>query len=338
MAEYHLLTIWRIEAPLEDVYATIEDSLRWPDWWPSVRKVEQLAGGDATGVDSVRRYAWQGKLPYRVVFDVRATRIEQLVAIEGVATGDLAGTGRWTFSSQGKLSVVRYEWHVHSKRWWMNLVAPVARTIFTRNHAQIMEQGGKALARRLKAPLMGQENTDLMALAVTPGAVRGQLRQRGRIDPTLALLAGFGAGVIATAAQLVLWRVAAMPVLETLLRDARLTAAMVLGSSVLPPPSTAQWDILLVATLVHFALSFVYALFPTHFAGRLRAAPALLAGALYGLGIYVVNMYGFTVLFPWFAAARDWVTLLTHLIFGVTLVAGCRLFAAGRTTTGVEAR
>ena len=29
MAEYHLLTIWRIEAPLEEVY--------WPDWWPTGR-------------------------------------------------------------------------------------------------------------------------------------------------------------------------------------------------------------------------------------------------------------------------------------------------------------
>ena len=33
MAEYHLLTIWRIEAPLEEVYATIINSLNWPDWW-----------------------------------------------------------------------------------------------------------------------------------------------------------------------------------------------------------------------------------------------------------------------------------------------------------------
>ena len=182
MAEYHLLTIWRIEAPLEEVYAAIENSLRWPDWWPSVRKVEQIADGDARGIDSVRRYAWQGKLPYRVVFDVCATRIEEYVAIEGVATGDLAGTGRWKFSSRGKISVVRYEWHVHSQRWWMNLVAPVARTIFTRNHAQIMEQGGKALARRLKAPLLGQENTDLMAGAVKSGSRAAFASARSRAE------------------------------------------------------------------------------------------------------------------------------------------------------------
>lgn len=195
-----------------------------------------------------------------------------------------------------------------------------------------------ALARLLKAPLAAREHIDLMAAAVTPAVARGRQRQRGRIDPSLALLAGLGAGVTATAVQLVLWWLAAMPVLETLLRDARLTAAMVLGSSVLAPPSTAPWTILVVATLIHFALSFVYALIPTHFAGRLRAAPALLAGALYGLGIYVVNMYGFTWLFPWFGMVRDWVTLLTHLVFGVMLVVGCRLFAANPGRSGTAAR
>jgi hypothetical protein len=299
--------------------------------------VEQTSDGEADGIDNVRRYAWQGKLPYRVVFEVRATRIERLVAIEGTAEGDLAGIGRWKFSRQGKLSVVHYEWHVRSKRWWMNLAAPVARSIFIRNHAQIMDQGGKALARLLKAPLAGQENIDLMAVAVTPGVARGRLRQRGRIDPSLALIVGIGAGVIAAAAQLVLWWLAAMPVLETLLRDARLTAAMVLGSGVLPPSSTAQWDILLVATLIHFSLSFAYALVPTHLASRLRTGPALLAGALYGLTIYMVNMYVFTLLFPWFAAARDCVTVVTHIVFGVMLMAGCRLLAPGSMTSRAEA-
>ncbi|OHC68086.1 MAG: sodium:proline symporter [Rhodocyclales bacterium GWA2_65_20] len=151
----------------------------------------------------------------------------------------------------------------------------------------------------------------------------------------MALVAGVGAGVIATAAQLVLWWLTAMPVLETLMRDARLTAAMVLGSSVLSPPSTAPWDILLVATLIHFFLSFAYALIPSHLASRLRTGPALLAGAVYGLSIYVVNMYGFTLLFPWFAVARDWVTLVAHIVFGVALAAGCRLLARGSKTPTV---
>ena len=185
MAEYHLLTVWRIKAPLAEVYAAIHDSLRWPEWWPSVRTVEQTASGDVNGINSIRRYAWQGKLPYRVVFDVRATRIENLLAIEGTARGDLEGVGRWKFFRQGKVSVVHYEWHVSSRRWWMNLIAPLARSIFIRNHAQIMEQGGKALARLLKAPLVGQEHTDLMARTVRPGAARGGRRARRGIDPAV---------------------------------------------------------------------------------------------------------------------------------------------------------
>ena len=42
MTEYRLLTIWRIEAPLEAVYAAIHDSPHWPDWWPGVRSEENI--------------------------------------------------------------------------------------------------------------------------------------------------------------------------------------------------------------------------------------------------------------------------------------------------------
>jgi uncharacterized protein YndB with AHSA1/START domain len=55
--EYHLLTIWRIDAPLTEVYAAIQDSMRWPDWWPGAEKVEQTADGDRNGINSIRRYS-----------------------------------------------------------------------------------------------------------------------------------------------------------------------------------------------------------------------------------------------------------------------------------------
>lgn len=328
MAEYRLLTIWRIEAPLDEVYAAIQNSLRWPDWWPGAQKVEQVAAGGADGIDNVRRYSWQGQLPYRLMVDVKTTRIEKLVAIEGTAQGDLEGIGRWHFSRQGAVSVVRHEWHVRSTRWWMNLIAPLARSMFIRNHALVMAQGGEGLARRLNSTLLGQEHIDLLAESVTPRVALGQLRERGRIDPVLALVAGISAGAIASVVQFALWWLAEMPFPETLFRDARLTAALVMGAGVLPPPSTPQWDILLVATLIHFALSVAYALLPAHWAGRLGTWPTLFAGALYGLAIYLVNLYGFTLLFPWFAVARDWATLVAHLVFGMALAGGCRLFSA----------
>lgn len=158
MAEYHLLTIWRINAPLTQVYNAIYDSLHWPDWWPGSEKVETIADGNSDGTNNIRRYSWRGNLPYPIIFNVRATCIRNQEAIEGMAEGDLEGLGRWHFSREGAVSVVCFEWHVRSTKWWMNLLAPFARSIFIKNHMQLMDQGGKGLASLLDSPLESQKS------------------------------------------------------------------------------------------------------------------------------------------------------------------------------------
>jgi hypothetical protein len=132
-----------------------------------------------------------------------------------------------------------------------------------------------------------------------------------------AVLAGLAAGVIATAAQLALWWAASEPLPAILFRDVRLTAAIVMGPGVLPPPATFDGSLMLIATLVHFALSIAYGLALSLFIARMSMAPALLAGAAFGACLYAINMYGFTLIFPWFAVARDWITAATHVVFGV---------------------
>ncbi len=336
VAKYHLLTTWRIEAPLEAVYAAIRDSRRWPDWWPSVVKVEQTDDGDVDGCHSVWRYWWQGKLPYRVAFEVSVTRIERLVAIEGTTQGDLEGVGRWHFAREGATTVVRCEWQVRSTRLWMNLIAPVARSMFIRNHAQVMAQGAEGLARLLDAPLLGLESIDLDARTTAQQAAFGQLRERGSVEPKMIVLAGLSAGVVVTLVQLVLWWLVGMPLPETLFRDVRLTAALIMGPAVLPPPATWQWDVLLAATLIHFALSIGYAVIAASLFRHLRSGTAFVGGALYGIAIYVVNLYLLAVVFPWFAVVRDGVTLIAHVVFGVFLVETCRLLAV--SSTGSSAR
>jgi hypothetical protein len=32
--------------------------------------------------------------------------------------------------------------------------------------------------------------------------------------------------------------------------------------------------------------------------------------------LYLINFYGFTAVFPWFAMARNWVSVFAHIIFG----------------------
>jgi hypothetical protein len=133
-----------------------------------------------------------------------------------------------------------------------------------------------------------------------------------------AILAGISAAILSTIVEVPLWWAGAFRLPETLLRDARLTAAIVLGRDVLPPPSTFDWRVMIAATVVHFGLSIIYAAVIAATIDRLRFRPAIALGAISGLLLYVINMYGFTVIFPWFADTRGWITAAAHVTFGAT--------------------
>lgn len=97
----------------------------------------------------------------------------------------------------------------------------------------------------------------------------------------------------------------------------RMIAAIAMGSDVLPPPATFDLAAVGVAMVIHFILSVVFAIVLAFVIARIPATMALLAGAVFGLGLYVVNFYGFTAVFPWFAMARNWVSIVSHIVFGL---------------------
>ena len=134
------------------------------------------------------------------------------------------------------------------------------------------------------------------------------------------ILAGVIAGTLATLIQVLLWLVFTDDFPAILFRDARLTAALVLGGSVLPPPATFDAGIMLAAALVHFTLSIAYTALLAPLAVRFKSSLALLAGVGFGVALYIINLYGFTAIFPWFAQARGWIALIAHVVFGVTVI------------------
>jgi hypothetical protein len=155
--EFRLCTVWQLSAPLNTVWNAIHDSAAWPQWWACVERVEALAPGAQDGLGALQRFTWKGRLPYRVVFDVRVTRIEPWVALEGAVSGDLQGIGRWHFASGAGVTTVQYEWRVRVARGWMSVVAPLAWPLFRWNHDFVMREGGHALARRVGAQLLSIE-------------------------------------------------------------------------------------------------------------------------------------------------------------------------------------
>jgi hypothetical protein len=153
-------------------------------------------------------------------------------------------------------------------------------------------------------------------------------------DLKAAALAGIIAGTAATLFEILLWCIHGVALPETLLRDARLAAAIVLGREVLPPPSTFDGRVMLAATIVHFGISIASTVVLSVLIARLAFRAAIVAGALFGLALYAIDMYGFTVVFPWFAITRDGITAFTHVAFGMIAAASYKLLAAALRSAG----
>jgi len=154
MAQYEFVTVWRVQAPLEQVWDLIFHSENWAEWWRGVEKVEKLKDGDANHIGAIHRYTWKSKLPYRLIFEMKSTRVLPMSLIEGEALGELQGTGRWQLSSDGGITTIRYDWKVETTKAWMNLLSPLARPLFKWNHDVVMGWGEHGLARRLGVPML----------------------------------------------------------------------------------------------------------------------------------------------------------------------------------------
>jgi uncharacterized protein YndB with AHSA1/START domain len=163
MSEYSFLTTWCLEAPRERVWDAIWESERWPDWWRGMVASQRLVEGDETGLGQVGRYTWRSKLPYKLDFEMTTTRVDKPHLLEGQAVGELAGVGRWRLfeengaSGDGPVTVVVYEWNVHTTKPWMNLLAPFARPVFAWNHDWLMRNGAEGIARLLGCRLLAAD-------------------------------------------------------------------------------------------------------------------------------------------------------------------------------------
>jgi hypothetical protein len=154
MGEYRFVTTWCVQAPVERVYAEIDDAASWPQWWRGVRSAELIEQGDGEGVGRLWRYVWRSRLPYELGFETRVVAAERPWLLEGQADGELRGTGRWRFFESPWGTAVVYEWNVRTTQAWMNWLGPLARPAFAWNHDVVMRAGGEGLARRLGARLL----------------------------------------------------------------------------------------------------------------------------------------------------------------------------------------
>jgi len=90
--------------------------------------------------------------------------------------------------------------------------------------------------------------------------------------------------------------------------------AIALGPGAMASPDTFDIGIIATAVVVHMLLAIVYGIVLAYIIMRFDTPMATIIGALYGLALYVINFYGFTKWFPWFADALDWISIFTHMV------------------------
>ncbi len=154
---YSFLTTWILDAPREPIWDAIWASERWPEWWRGVERVVEIEPGDADGVGKLARYTWRSRLPYDLTFDMRTTHVRAPHLLEGEASGELVGFGRWRLFAEDSATAVTYEWNVGTTKVWMNALAPLARPAFAWNHDWVMRNGGSGLASLLGCRLLASD-------------------------------------------------------------------------------------------------------------------------------------------------------------------------------------
>jgi hypothetical protein len=145
--------------------------------------------------------------------------------------------------------------------------------------------------------------------------------ERGRIDWRAGVYAALIAGAVFLVLEMsMVWLFMG----ESPWAPPRMIAAMVLGEGVLPmpdKPASFDFGIVMTAVLIHFVLSIIYGLIGAAIvANRMGYAGAIGLGALCGLAIYLINFYPVAAaLFPWFAMARNWISIFAHVMFGAVV-------------------
>lgn len=139
---------------------------------------------------------------------------------------------------------------------------------------------------------------------------------RSGLDLRAAALAGLVSGAV-----FMMWEMILVGIMEgSPWGPPRMIAAIAMGRDVLPQPGAAatfNLTVLIVAMIVHFVLAVIYAAILGWIVHRLSMGVSLAVGVAFGITLYIVNFYGFTELFPWFAMARNWIGVAGHAIFGL---------------------
>jgi hypothetical protein len=148
---YRFVTVWRVAGTIAEVRAVLSDSASLTRWWPAVYlEVVPRARGGAGGVGRTVEVLTKGWLPYTLRWTLRITETMTDAGFALAASGDLEGTGRWTFAQEGPEVVITYDWRVVATKPLLAGLSWLLRPAFAANHRWAMARGEESLALELR--------------------------------------------------------------------------------------------------------------------------------------------------------------------------------------------
>jgi uncharacterized protein YndB with AHSA1/START domain len=156
MTAYRFSMVWKLEAPIEQVWEALRDWENWPTWWRSLKEVKTLKLGNADGVGQVERQSWATPLPIPVTLACQITQIEPPVFYKFKAKGFGSVIGQWHLASTEWGTAVQYILEVNTNPLIHQLLT-ASQSFLEGVFYPIMEEGGRGLAQFLQVSFRGME-------------------------------------------------------------------------------------------------------------------------------------------------------------------------------------
>lgn len=156
--EYKFIDRWRVEGTVREVSDVIENGKDLPRWWPSVYlEVEELEPGGEGGLGKLITLRARGFLPYTLRINFRTIETRSPYGFTLKATGDLEGTGIWTFEQDGQFVNITYDWTIQANKPVIRRLSFLLKPLFAANHRWTMKRGEESLKielarRRARTP------------------------------------------------------------------------------------------------------------------------------------------------------------------------------------------
>ena len=162
-ARYHFLSDFVITSSRDAVWTALIAVEEWPTWWRWLKRIDVIREATSeNGVGAVYRNHVSSPTGYGFVFEGETAEVERLCRIDLMLSGEIVGRVRYLVSDDPSGGTnVSYAQLVETPKWWMNLLAPIARPGFTWNHDKLMTDFGRGLAKASGGELVRVRNWTL---------------------------------------------------------------------------------------------------------------------------------------------------------------------------------